>query len=166
MGEVKFSTKITVKDMFCFLIRHTYTSFSGIFLLVLSCLAFVCLAVRFSQNTASANILLTFAGLIGTVIQPVQLYMRAMQQVKLNPMFAEPLEYIMNAKGITVSQKEETLEIPWEDVKKVIETKTSLLIYLSTVHAYILPKNQCGEKFPLIKESIQENIEKTCCKWK
>lgn len=164
--EVEFSILLRVKDMFHFLIKHNYTSFAGLFGVFLSGSAWVWLLLSFPDNSAFKNVLLLIGGLLFTVVQPIQLYMKAAQQIKLNPMFQEPILYKMGNNGITVSQKNETLPIAWADVYKVVETKTSIILYLSTIHAYIFPKEQCKEQQESILQIIKEYVDSNKCKWK
>lgn len=164
--EVKISILIKVKDMIQFLLYHNYTHLSGWIGLGISIVALVLLLVTYKENVFTTNLLLLVLGSLFTILQPINLCLKATQQVKLNPMFREPLHYTLNNEGIGISQKEDSLLISWEEVQKVIERKKYITIYISKVRAYILPKKHYYEKYNQVKELIQENVSKQFCRWK
>lgn len=134
--------KIGTKDMFYFCMRHNYACFSGLFGLFISFGALLLLAVRFSQYTTGAKCLLLLVGLLFTVIQPMQLLLKSANQVKRTPMFWESIRYTFREDGLELSQKEQNGVIPWEDIRKIVDTGSYLILYITSMRAYILPKNQ------------------------
>lgn len=164
--ETKISISLKVKDMFYFLLRHNYSGFSGIFGIFLSVGALVLFFTGYGGGDKMKNVLLLLVASLFLVVNPLMIYFKASRQVKGNPMFKKPLQYNLNKEGVLVSQEEEELPIKWEDIRKVIETRTSIIIYLSVIHAYILPKDQLREQYLEVKESIGENVDSRLCKWK
>lgn len=153
--ELEFKILIKTKDMYNFLMGHMYSSFSGIFSILLSIGAIG--LFFFGKKSEQSILLLVVAGLflIGT---PLQLLFKAKQQVTLNPMFKEPFTYTINSNGITVSQNEEKLETTWDSISRVVENRKTIVLYASRTSAYIMPKEQLGDKCNEFKKIISENV--------
>lgn len=151
---ISVDIQIGTKDMFYFFMRHNYACFSGLFGLFISFGALILLAVRFSQYTMGAKCLLVLTGLLFTVIQPLQLLLKAANQIKRTPMFWEPIRYTFRKDGLELSQKDQGGMIPWEEMMKIIDTGKYLIIYITRMRAYILPKNQI-DHLEEIKEVIK-----------
>lgn len=166
MQEIEFDTKITSSDLYYFLIRHFYTGFSGIFGLMLSGGALVLFFLGIGKREPFQLILLLIMASLFTVVQPLQMKLKAIQQIKLTPIFKEPLHYLINGDGITVSQKGDSTTLPWDGFRRIIETKKAFLLYMTSVNANIIPKEQLGGKEELLRNLINENAEKKICKLK
>ena len=154
--EISIQVKMKTSNMYNFLMRHFYTSMSGIIGVVLSLIAFGYLIMNYNQISSGKTVLLIFGSLLFTVINPISLYFRAMQQVKLVPMFKEELIYLLREDEIVVKQHEEELKVAWSEVQKVVETKNNIIIYVTKVRAFILPKEAIEEKYSAVKELINE----------
>lgn len=164
--EIRFSTTVVVKDMFDFLMRHTYVSISGIFGVLLSIGAIVLFLYNYNKQEMFYNVLLLLIAAVFLIIQPIQLWIKAAKQVKLNPMFKEALYYTLNEEGIIVTQKEETLSLKWEEIKKVVESKRNIIIYVTSVSAYILPKNQLQMQLSDIRKILKAYMKRESYKLK
>ena len=163
--EIKVRVNMKTNNMYDFLFHHTYSNASGIVGVLLSLVALVYLLLNLGNLSNAKIILLILGALLFTVINPGMLYVKAAQQVKLSPMFKDTLCYILNQEGITVEQAEQQLVIKWEEVQKVIETKQNIIIYVSKVSAFILPKD-AFEEYGKAVQFISENVDKKKCKWK
>ena len=163
--EYNISVLMNTKYMYQFLMRHTYFSISGLIGICFSLAALV-IFIFFNQTlTNGQKVLLVFGALLFTVINPLKLWISAMKQTKLNPMFQKPVIYSLKEEEIIVSQGEEVLPIKWEDVAKVIETKEVVTIYLSKVRAFVLPKEFYRDEVSSVKEMIQNKVDESICKW-
>lgn len=164
----KYSFSILLKPvhMFHFLMRHAYTSFSGVIGLLISFGALVLFILTCTDNEPFRNGILLILAALFTIINPIQLWFRANQQVKLNPMFQKPLNYTFYDEQLVVTQEEETLEIPWEGVYRAVETGKSIILYMSRVHAYIFPKEQLNGNYEGMKQFIIEHVPDTANKLK
>lgn len=157
--EIKFQVLMKVTDMYNFLLRHAYGGYQGIIGIVISVGAFSLYLSGFGKGDSFSTLLLIVMSSLFTIIQPLHLYYKAAKQVKLNPVFREPLNYKVNQEGITVGQGEEEGLMPWEDIVKVIETKRSVIIYLSRINAYIFPKRELGEQYEAFKSFINKHVD-------
>ncbi len=154
--NTEFSVKMTVFDMYKFLLRHAYLCVSGVISLLISIGALAILIVRFEYLNPSQIGLLAMAGCIFTIVLPMHLWTRAGAIVKLTPSFQKPLNYRVNDDGVYVAQDEEEVLLPWSGVYKTVETKTQLVVYSSPKNGFIFPKNQIGDSLEVINKLIDK----------
>lgn len=150
---IKFSVKVHEKDMVDFVMHHSYSSISGWIGVVLSVAAIIYLIVGFNQFDNLVRGALIVIGLLFTVINPIMLYFKAKKQVRVNKMFENPVDYILNEKYLVIEQNQEQLAMPWENLYIVKETGRSLIVYVTRMRAFIWSKEQLG--------SLQEEIKST-----
>lgn len=159
--EKKFELdiKITTKDLFSFMIHHTNTSFSGIFGLILSIGAFVLLFTGYAQGNDMGNLVLLFLGLCFTVINPVMMYKKAMEQVKNNPLYRDPLHYVLDETGVSLVKNDRTESIEWGRILKFKKTSRVFALYTTGVHAVILPTEGFKEQKEEVEAFIQSKVK-------
>ncbi len=144
--SVAFSVQMTVKEMYQFTMYHVYHHASGLIGLLLSALALTNLVVSFDTLSDQGKTIMTIVALWFTVLEPIMMYSRSKKQVKRSKSYQKPLQYDVNAQGITVSQDEETQTMEWNHIRKMIETGSQYIVYSSSVHAFIFPKHDLREK--------------------
>ena len=76
-----------------------------------------------------------------------------------NPAFENPLHYVLNEEGITVSQGDEVQTQKWEDMYKAISTNKSIIVYTSKVNACIFPKRDLQDKTVHVIQVISTHME-------
>lgn len=162
MKEVKFSVQVTVKDMFAFLLHHSYRGASLIADAIVTFGAIGLLLAGFGEGDPVKTVALIFVALLFPVIHPVQLYSKARKQVMKNEVFKKPLDYVLNEEGITLSQGEESQSITWAEVYQVREYKSQILVYTGRVYAFVWPKHALSgcenEVRVLFKKHLSEKI--------
>lgn len=161
--RVEFDIKIETNDMYDFLMRHFYSSFSGRFGIVLSIGAMIVFFYGIGKVEMSKLILLVILSLLFTVVQPLQMRQKAAAQVKKNPLMQEPFHFVFDENGMSVSQKKEKASIKWKEIRQVKESKRSIYVYVTSINANIIPKQQVGDKLEALKELIRENMDKSVC---
>lgn len=156
---IKIEAKIDTKVLFSFLLRHTYTSFSGIAGLLISGTAFVFFLGSLGGDNDFQKVLLLFASLLFNVINPYLLYKKAKAQAERNPLYKETLLYTLDDEGIhlEVNGKEEMLD--WSMVKKWKKTGKVYILYTSTVHAILLPYASMSGKRDQVEKLIREKMK-------
>lgn len=160
MQEITFHVKLKTKDLFRFTMRHTYVSVGGIFsiLLSLGCLIFCLVNIR-RLSVSTIGVLLVVAALF-TVIQPVMLYVKCMAQVKKSKDIKDDLTYVLSEDGITVRQGEESANVKWYQIRKVVSARRGIYVYMSPVRAFIFPKDGCGQQFDDIGQMVSRMAKK------
>lgn len=160
MEDIRFQVDLSVSELYVFSMRHTYCSASGIFGLLLSFGCLVACAVRYEVLNGSTKLALIIIGLLFTVVQPVMLYGKAFMQRLRNQDINAPLQYCVGEEGIEVSQGEQQVQIPWYDVRKMVQCKNAVYLYMSPVRAFIFPRKQCGARYEELIALIRSMLEK------
>lgn len=159
--EKKFELdiKITTKDLFSFMIHHSNTSFSGVCGLILSIGAFILLFTGYAQGNDMGNLVLLFLGLCFTVINPVTMYKKAMDQVKSNPLYRDELHYVLDETGVSLVKNDKTESIEWGRILKFKKTSRVFALYTTGVHAVILPTKGFEEQKDEVEAYIKTKIK-------
>ena len=159
--EVKATVQLTVKELFGFLMQHTYSTVASFIGIVLSIGGFAGFFYMLGMPEVNPFYLgaLFATGMLFTVVQPIMLYSKAKKQVKKNAETNQPLQYTISKTGIGVTQGELSAFSNWEEIVKVTSTKTLVMLYTSRIHAYVIPKKDVAEKLDEFKQLIQENCE-------
>ena len=154
--SIEFDVKMTSGKMYDYMLRHTFTSFSGI---VGEILGLLLVAGYFVTENPTKKWLYLVMGIVCVLYQPVALYLRAKRQVASNEVFKEPLHYLLDEKGITVSSGENSDSMEWSGIYKVISTNRSIIIYTTRVNACIFPKEDMGDKKDAVIKMISTHMD-------
>ncbi|MBQ7776277.1 MAG: YcxB family protein [Lachnospiraceae bacterium] len=135
---LELDVKIDSKDLYDYMMAHTYNSASGI---IGSCVG----ALMVVGGLANSKWIFVIFGAIVLLYLPWNLFLKSKQQALTNPAFKNSLHYVLDENGITVSQGEESQNQAWENMYKAVSTNRSIIIYTSPVNATILPRRALGE---------------------
>ncbi len=135
--RAEFDVKMTTGKMYDYMLRHTFTSFAGI---VGELLGLVLVAGFF----VTGQWLYLLCGVICVFYQPVALYFGSKRQVSSNAAFKEPLHYVLDDNGITVTAGEATDSMTWDKMYKAVSTTRSVIVYTTRINACIFPKEDMG----------------------
>ena len=97
-------------------------------------------------------------GLAILLYLPWTLFLKSRQQILKNPAFQNPLHYVLDDTGITVSQGEVSQSQAWEDMYKAISTTKSIIVYTTPVNATIFPRRVLGENLSQCIEIIATHM--------
>ena len=97
---------------------------------------------------------------------PVTLWTKAKLALKSNKVLADTLHYEVSEDGIRVTQGEESGELPWKQIYKMISTRNNVLIYSGRKNAYIIPKSQLDGQYDRLAELANDRLEKFRVKMK
>lgn len=160
MKEIEFDVTLHVKDLFAFTMRHTYCSMSGAFSLFISAVCFVTAVMGIGKYETTTLCALFVIASLFTVIQPCMLFVKCKAQVKKSENINDTLHYVLSEDGITVRQAEQEASVKWYDIRKVVQTKRGLYLYMSPVRAFIFPKEQCGSQYDTVCITVSEQVKK------
>lgn len=156
--SIKIEVKMTVAAMYNFMLYHAYTRFSGIFGVVFGIVSGV-FGFRFiNGGDYQRAFLFFFFCAIFIVGNPIMLYQKSRKQVKKTPMFQKPICYELNEEGIITSQGDAKTEVAWPDILKVVSTNASLIVYVTRMRAFILPKADLGEQYAAAVQLISTHM--------
>ncbi|MDD6056737.1 MAG: YcxB family protein [Clostridiales bacterium] len=163
---IEFDITLTAKDMYRFNMYQTYTSFQGWLSVAISIFILVVAGKTAGEVEVTRTILYAVLGVIFLFYPPIHLLLRSKHAVASTESLGKPLHYAVDAAGIRVSREEATAELPWNQIYKMMATKSNVLIYSSRIHAYVIPREQLGEKYPALARIARENLEKYRIKMK
>lgn len=148
---LELDVKIESKDLYDYMLRHSYNSPSGI---LGSCFGalLVVLAVLTGQW-----MYLVF-GIIMLAYLPWTLFLKSKKQALTNAGFQKPLHYVLDDTGVTISQGEESVQYLWEEMVKAVSTGRSIILYTSPVNATLFPRRELGDKTVAVIEMISTHM--------
>lgn len=163
---VEFDITLTSKDMYRFNMYQMYSGFHGWFSVVLSIFVFVVAGVTYGEVTMTKTILYLAFGIIFLIYLPVSLYLRSKHTLAASEVLRGALHYAVDETGFTVSQKEESAQLLWDAVYKMVATKHNVLVYSNRTNAYVIPREQLGENYQALAEIANAKLAKYRVKMK
>lgn len=160
--QAQFKVNITVKDMYTFLINNTYRKFTGVVWVVFSLVVIGVTIFTWGDIKLANSILLIVLASMYTIINPIILWLKANAQIKNNDYFNNTLDYTADAKGIKVSQSEESTTIKWEEMWKAVKYGGIVVVYVSTIRAFILPIRCMGDQYNNFVEMAAQGLGTKC----
>lgn len=148
---LEYDIKITDKELYDYMMVHSYNSAPGI---LGSCLGALMVVVAFSKG----HWIYLICGVVLLLYLPFHLRVKSKQQILNNPTFQEPLHYKLDDEGITISQGEQSQNHKWEDMYKAISTSRSIIVYTSKVSATIFPRKQLNGDAVKVIEVISTHM--------
>ena len=148
---VELDVKIEAGDLYDYMLMHTYSSASGVLGSAVG--ALLILLALGTQRWAFIVL-----GIILLLYLPWTLFIKSRRQVLTNPSFQKPLHYVLDDAGITISQGEDSMQYPWEELYKAVSTGRSIIVYTSRVNATIFPKKQMEDKRAGVIEMISTHM--------
>lgn len=148
---LELTVKIEAGDLYDYMLMHSYTSPAG---LVGS--AFGAILILFA--IAAQQWIFIVLGLVMLLYLPWTLFLKSRSQSLTNPSFQEPLHYLLDEEGLTVSQGEAQEKMAWGDLYKAVSTGRSIILYTSRVNATLFPKRQLGDRRAAVIEIISTHM--------
>ena len=148
---VELDIKIGAGDLYDYMLMHHFNSAAGVMGGTVGALMVI-------VALSSKQWLFLIGGIVLLVYLPWTLFIKSRQQALNNPVFKQPLHYVLDEQGITISQGEESTNQPWEQMVKAVSTSKSIIVYTSRVNATIFPKKQMGDKTASVIEVISKNM--------
>jgi hypothetical protein len=150
---MEFDVNMNTKALYRYLLHQAlcnYNTWLALFLCAMTIVLFF-----FTGNTFA---LLACLIVLISIPWPWTLYLRAKHQMVTNNTFKKPIHYSVNDEGITISQGEEALCVPWDMLFKAVATKNNILVYTAPNNAWIFPLEQLEGKTGELLELFQEYL--------
>ena len=154
----ELETKITTKELYSYLMMHTYSSFSGKVCVILSILAFIMLLLGAGKGDMTKTAILGIVAALYTVINPVMLYLKAARQAKLNPAYKDSMKFGFHEKGINIAFGGNEGMIPWDKIMKGKKTKKVYALYTDPIHAFLIATKDLRKTGTEIEDYIKEHM--------
>lgn len=156
MTELKIKSQINAKELYHFLLHHTYSTvsgFAGVLISVCAFLAFIQMALNHGDTFSMVVTLVT--ALLFLFVQPVRLYIQAQRMMENDKGYASPIEFTIGSSGISLAQGESQASYPWGDVEKVISTRKIIAIYVTGKRVFKIARRDVGEDYEAFKELVR-----------
>ncbi len=149
--EEKIRLKITMteKNIKDYVYGQTIKSMRGGAFFALGVIATVILVMTWSDQNVFTKVCLIGIAAIYLVVQPLMTILKANTLSKRQELFV-PIDYEIDEEEVAVTQGEEHIVYRWEDGFRFVVKKNLLLMYVSRINAYILPKDQLGDAYTQI----------------
>ena len=148
---VELDVKIEAGDLYDYMLMHAYHSSSGL-------LSGGVGAVAVLVGVMRGQPIYLLAGLVLLLYLPWTLFLKSRQQTLGNPAFKQPLHYVLDEHGITISQNGEQQHQDWDSMVKAVSTGHSIIVYTSKVNATIFPNREMGDKRTDVIEMISTHM--------
>ena len=149
--EIEFDVKITSNVLYDYMLRHTYSSLSGI----MGTLVGALMLVLFASNRQPICLII---GVVILLYLPWTLFIKSRQQALGTPAFKKPLHYRLSDEGIEVSQDETVEQMGWDGMVKAVSTLHSIIVYTTPTNACIFPKKDLGDSKYKVIEIISTHM--------
>lgn len=156
--QIEFSVTIGVKELYRFLLYSVYHSLQGGAAVFISVMVLLILALTWQDSNPAMKVLLLILGLYYIIIKPISLYMKARVQA-MQEVFKIPLNFSADEGGIHVQQGEESADLPWDGIYRIVSAKKDVYLYTTRIYAYTIPKDQTREAW---KELLALAEKKGC----
>lgn len=158
--KAEFDVKLTEKDLFGFNIYQIYRGSQGILSILIAIVIFIMAGITFSKGQPMYGLLYIVGGIFVIVYIPVNLKMRVKRTMSTNEVLSGTLHYEVSENVIRVTQGEETGELPWNRIYKLVANDKRILIYSNRINAYIIPREQIGDQYEPFVEIAKAKLEK------
>lgn len=159
-GEIiTFPVRISVKDMYVFMMRHGYLGVSGVIGVLISIGAFVMLVAGMDGGSNFNRLLLIVASALFTIINPLMMLFKAWKQITLVPIYKADITYTFSDAGAEITQGEEWVTFPWDSIYRLRGGQSAIYVYTSSVRAFILPYTCCENQFQELKAMMKRHTD-------
>ncbi len=69
------------------------------------------------------------------------------------------LHYLVDEKDLLFLRGEESANLPWDQIYKMVATKSNVLVYSTRINAYIIPREQLGEQYKDLAKIANEKCQ-------
>ncbi|MBP3237829.1 MAG: YcxB family protein [Lachnospiraceae bacterium] len=146
MIRYEFDVKMKTEDMFAFMLRQQYGGIRGIAFLFVDFALILNLVWKWGSLSTATKLIMLIVVILLTVIEPMQLYLKAHGQVKYSERLKASNHYVLDKDGITISQGEQSLGFKWGHLYKYVNTAKRVFVYTSRASAFVIPKNALGDE--------------------
>ena len=106
----------------------------------------------------SYRLLYVLFGLLFIFYIPFDLKRKAKKQVQTNPIYAQPIHYILDEEGVTTIQGENEAKVTWDKFSKVKLTKKSMFLYMRNKNACVFSLNVFGKELDQAYDWIKSKV--------
>lgn len=156
--KYEFDFQMDEKTLTDFYMSYNMGGISGFVWPIIGVLAIVLAIISGNATPITYRLLYVVFGLLFIFYIPMDLKRKAGKQLKQNPVYAEPIHYILNEEGITTIQGENEAAVGWENFSKMKLTKKSMILYMRNRNACVFALDVFGEELEEAKKWIKAKL--------
>jgi hypothetical protein len=157
---VEFDITLKPKDMYRFNIYQVYSGFTGWFSIIVSIFMIGWSVYSYGRVPVGYTVLYIIFGIIFLFYMPINLMIRSKTALASSEVLRNALHYKVDEDAIEVSQGEASSRLEWDQIYKLVATKNNVLIYSNRTRAYVIPRDQLGDKFAELKAIAEQKLPK------
>lgn len=154
--KIQFHIQMKAKDLWKFSMYHANKGYLGVFNVLFTLASLYLLVTKWSETGVAYRLLLLVCVMMFTVWQPGILFLKALKQAG-NERLKAAMDMVFDDKGFTVSQGEQSMEVAWDEVTRVVRIPGIYILYMSRIRAYLISDQVLGgerEKFVEFLRSV------------
>jgi hypothetical protein len=151
--KLEFDVTMTDSILYDYQIYNSYCKSSNG--MIGTCIGTLAIILGLAYN----YVIFIIMGVVLVLYTPISLKLRCKTVVANNKAFKEPLHYVFDETGITVSQGEDSQSAAWENMYRAVSTKQSIIVYTAKKLAWVFPRKQLGPKLPQLIATISRYME-------
>lgn len=157
---IELIVKLRYRDIYNFLIYKNYRSSQGITPIILAVLVVLVAALSFGKIPLHFTVIYFICAGIFLVYQPILLYFQARAQIRKNLVLSNPILYTLSEAGIKAVSgaviEDNVIEMAWDEILMVRETKQELFIFRDKENAFVLPKDATAGSLRKVRKLIRD----------
>ena len=139
----RFHIQMQAKDLWKFSMYHANKGYLGVFNTLFTLASLYLLVTKWGETGTAYRLLLLVCVMMFTVWQPGILFLKALKQAG-NDRLKTAMDMVFDKNGFTVSQGEQSMEVPWDEVTKVVRIPGIYVLYMSSIRAYLISDQVLG----------------------
>ena len=147
----EFDFQMDEKTLSDFYMSYNMSGISGFIWPILGALAIVIAILSGGTTPIIYRLLYVVFGVLFIFYIPWDLKRKAKKQIEKNPVYAQPIHYVLDEEGVTTIQGENSATLEWKHFSKMKRTKKSIILYMRNRNACVVPTDVFGD-----------NLEEAC----
>ncbi|MBR4139151.1 MAG: YcxB family protein [Lachnospiraceae bacterium] len=156
----EFDFQMDEKTLGDFYTSHNMGGISGYLWPMLGGLAIVMAFLAGNTTPILYRIIYVLFGVMFVFYIPFDLKRKAKKQVATNPVYSQPIHYILDEEGVTTVQGEKEAKLTWDKFTKVKLTKHSMFLYMRNKNACVLSLDVFGKDLDKAYDWIKSKVGK------
>ena len=159
-NAILFSVKVDFNSLYSYILNTYYRCMTGYIGIGISTAAIMLLVFGWGNMSVKNRIVYLIVASAFYILNPFILFIKTLRQYKFNKTYREFFNYSINNESITISQGDNTQEIEWSKITKLMMTGKMIAVYTSNYHAFIIPLKEIKDKKPAILIRIVQFSDK------
>lgn len=156
---MRIKSQITEKELYHFLMKHTYSSAGGFAGILISlCALFAFVQMWLAHGNVLIQICLLITALLFLAVQPVRLYLRAARLMQEDAGYKMPTEYVFDHNGMQITRGEDEATYTWAQVKKIISTQKIVAIYVDNGVVLKIARREMEAEYQEFCELVRRSV--------